>query len=49
MQRMQEKEEQAELEAIKVDESTDEELDPAKAKRYGNGKVKREQKKQTSY
>jgi hypothetical protein len=49
MERMQEKAQQNECLEEKVDDSTDEELDHANAKKYGNGKPKKEQKKQTTF
>lgn len=49
MERMQEKALQADCASEKVDDSTDEEIDSAKSKKYGNGKAPKEQKKQLTY
>ncbi len=49
LQRIQEREQQRESEKVVVDESTDEQPDLGKAKKYENGKPKRELKVQLTH
>lgn len=49
LERMQEKADQADCIEEKVDDSTDEEIDQAKNKKYANGKPKKELKKQMTF